>query len=619
MTPPDRPHPLADPLPGHGPPPGATPPDRPPAPTPRQPAAPPPPRPSPLPSRPGPALLRVSLAGSLPELGKLAGWTVLSAAPAALSGKALALAVDRGFLARQPTTGLAWLALFATAAAVSAWGARNAYRPLARIVEPARDRLLRATADGALRQTAATRPDPDTAAVAVARITRQVEAVRDSLAGQLLLVSHLVLTLAAVVVGIAALAPAALVPVCAPLLLSVAAFATLTPRMARRQRELFATEEELTASALRTMTALRDLTVCGAEQRAVDRVLADVAANEGAGRALARLAAARHLLVALGVHGPLAVLTLTAPTLLHHGLSPGALLGALAYLLGTLEPALRLLVQGLGPSWLRMSVAAERLATTATATAPPAAPAATTTPAALPEAPPAAPPPPVRRRSRRPALELRGVDFSWGREAQPVLCELHLTLRDGESLAVVGPSGAGKSTLGALAAGLLHPDRGRVLLSGLPVDRLSPAALAALRVLLPQEPYVFTGTLAENLRWPDPALPTGRLQHALRALGAHSLTDRHGGLDGQVGPAVLSPGERQLVALVRAYLSPAPLTILDEATSHLDATTELRIDQAFRTRPGALLTITHHPSQAARADRVLHLDTAAWSLTHHAR
>ncbi|MFD8598344.1 ATP-binding cassette domain-containing protein [Kitasatospora sp. NPDC059646] len=554
----------------------------------------------------GLVLLRDALAGSLPQLARLAAWTVLSAAPAALSGKALALAVDRGFLAHQLRTGWVWLGVFSVAAAVSAWGTRNAYRPLARIVEPARDRLLRATADGALRQTAATRPDPDTAAVAVARITRQVEAVRDSLAGQLLLVSHLALTLFAVVAGTAALAPGALVPVCAPLLLAFAAFAALTPRTARRQRELFVTEEELTASALHTVTALRDLTACGAERLAVERVLADVAANEAAGRGLARLAAVRHLLVALGVHGPLAVLTLSAPALLRQGLTPGALLGALAYLLGTLEPALRLVVQGLGPSWLRLSVAAERLAGTA---------------AAGPAEEPAGelPPVPAQRRTRAPALELRGVDYAWGVGARPVLRDVDLVLRDGESLAVVGPSGAGKSTLAAVAAGLLRPDRGRVLLSGLPAERLSPAARAARRVFLPQEPYLFSGTLAENLAWPHREVPAGRLREALSDLGADVLTDRHGGLGAAVGPAVLSPGERQLVALVRAYLDPAPLAILDEATSHLDAAAELRVDRAFRARPGALLVVTHRPAQAERADRVLRLDSADRSLGRRPR
>ncbi len=335
-------------------------------------------------------------------------------------------------------------------------------------------------------------------------------------------------------------------------------------------------------------------------------MLADVAANEAAGRGLARLAAVRHLLVALGVHGPLAVLTLSAPALLRHGMSPGALLGALAYLLGTLEPALRLLVQGLGPSWLRLTVAAERLAGTA-ATAPPEEPAAE--PAENPSAVPA------QRRTRAPALELRGVDYAWGVGAQPVLRGLDLVLRDGESLAVVGPSGTGKSTLAAVAAGLLRPDGGRVLLSGAPAERLSPADRAARRVFLPQQPYLFSGTLAENLAWPHPAVPAARLREALAELGAEALTDRHGGLTAAVGPAVLSPGERQLVALVRAYLSPAPLTILDEATSHLDAAAELRIDRAFRARPGALLTITHRPAQADRADHVLRLDNADWSLT----
>ncbi|KDN80665.1 hypothetical protein KCH_75830 [Kitasatospora cheerisanensis KCTC 2395] len=82
-------------------------------------------------------LLRGALTGSLPQLVRLAAWTVLSAAPAALSGKALALAVDRGFLAHDLRAGWAWLGLFAVAATVSAWGTRNAYRPLARIVEPA--------------------------------------------------------------------------------------------------------------------------------------------------------------------------------------------------------------------------------------------------------------------------------------------------------------------------------------------------------------------------------------------------------------------------------------------------------------------------------------------------
>ncbi|RKE17395.1 ATP-binding cassette domain-containing protein [Streptomyces sp. TLI_171] len=546
---------------------------------------------------PGPALLRAALRGSGRPLAALGGWTVLSAAPAAVSGKALALAVDRGFLAHRAPAAWLWLGVFAAGAVLSAWATRRAYRPLARIVEPARDRLVTAAAAGLLRGGPGPRGRGDGAAVAVAQVTRQVEAVRDSLAGQLLLVSHVALTVLAVVAGTAALAPAAVVPVLGPLLVAVAAFGALTPRTAAAQRALFATEEAVAASALRATGALRDLVACGAQQRAAAEVLADVAANEAAGRALARLAVLRHLLVALGVHGPLAALVLSAPVLLRHGTTTGELLGALAYLLGTLEPALRLLVQGVGPSWLRMSVAAERLAATAER-----------------DAPPSVPRPGARSRASGAALELRGVGFRYGRSPAPVLRDLDLVVADGETLAVVGPSGVGKSTFADIAAGLLAPDRGRVLIAGAPADRLPAAELARLRVLLPQDPYVFAGTLGENLRWPAAHRSAREVEAALRALGSQALTDRHGGLAAAVSAAVLSPGEQQLVALVRAYLSPARLVILDEATAHLDAAAELRVLEAFRRRPGAVVAVTHRAALAARADRVLELGDGGWRL-----
>ncbi|MEV4556309.1 ABC transporter ATP-binding protein [Kitasatospora sp. NPDC049285] len=574
--------------------------------------------------RSGLRLVRSALADSGPALLALGGWTVLAAAPAVASGKALALAVDHGFLAHRPDAAWRWLVLFAAAAVLSAWATRRSYGPLARIVEPARDRLLVASAAGLLHRATASRGRATGAtALAVAQVTRQVEAVRDTLAGQLLLVAHLVLTVAAVVTGTAVLAPAAVLPVAGPLLLALAAFATLTPRTARRQRELFATEEDIARSALHTVTALRDLVACGAERTALARVLADVAANEAAGRALARLAATRHLLVALGVHGPLVAVVLAAPTLIAHGMTTGALLGVLAYLLGTLEPALRLLVQGLGPSWIRLTEAATRLAATAS----------------MPEGPSgnrsAKPPPPREphpgearpgesREKWQPAaavpqvdLRLLGVRFSYGPAAEPVLRDFDLDLGDGESVAVVGPSGIGKSTLADLAAGVLPPDQGRVLLAGVRADRLPAAELARLRVLLPQEPYVFTGPLADNLRWLAPHHSPAAVTDALHRLGAEHLTDRRGGLDGEISAATLSPGERQLVALVRAYLSPARLVILDEATSHLDAVAERRVDHAFRHRPGSLLTVTHRAGPAEHADRVVYLDGTSWHVATH--
>ncbi|MFJ8463313.1 ATP-binding cassette domain-containing protein [Streptomyces swartbergensis] len=173
-------------------------------------------------------------------------------------------------------------------------------------------------------------------------------------------------------------------------------------------------------------------------------------------------------------------------------------------------------------------------------------------------------------------------------------------------MAVVGPSGAGKSTLTALVAGLLTPDRGTIAVGGHPVP--GPAAAFA-RVLIPQEAYVFGGTLVENLAYlrPDP-VPEEELLAAAEAVGL-PLAGRLGGLGAQVDPATLSAGERQLVALTRAYLSYAPLVLLDEATCHLDAQTEERAERAFAARPGGtLVVVAHRISSARRAGRVLVMD-----------
>ncbi|MER5931857.1 ABC transporter ATP-binding protein [Streptomyces sp. NPDC002054] len=212
-----------------------------------------------------------------------------------------------------------------------------------------------------------------------------------------------------------------------------------------------------------------------------------------------------------------------------------------------------------------------------------------------------------------PAAELRSVTFAYGPRARPVLRELDLIVAPGEHLAVVGPSGIGKSTLTALLAGQVQPDRGAVLLAGRPA-RPEPAAPGPpgpdpRRTLLPQEAYVFTGTVRENLNHLRPAPAADhRLVEAVAALGAEGLVERLGGLDGPVDPARLSQGERQHLALAAAYVSPAPLLLLDEATCHLDPRAEERAERALAARPGTLVVVAHRISSALRADRVLVLD-----------
>ncbi|WP_461029983.1 ATP-binding cassette domain-containing protein, partial [Streptomyces sparsus] len=220
----------------------------------------------------------------------------------------------------------------------------------------------------------------------------------------------------------------------------------------------------------------------------------------------------------------------------------------------------------------------------------------------------------------RAAVTLRGVTFAYGPRARPVIDRLDLTVAHGEHLAVVGPSGIGKSTLTALLAGLLPPGEGTVLLDGVPVgDGRGPVGpeAAAARTLLPQQAYVFTGSVEDNLRYLRPDASDGQLAATLDAMDLGPLVERLGGLDAEVDPEALSQGERQQLALGRAHLSPAPLLLLDEATCHLDPDAEARAEAALAARPGTLLVVAHRLSSARRADRVLIMDgTRARSGTH---
>ncbi|MCI4065990.1 ABC transporter ATP-binding protein [Micromonospora sp. R77] len=209
------------------------------------------------------------------------------------------------------------------------------------------------------------------------------------------------------------------------------------------------------------------------------------------------------------------------------------------------------------------------------------------------------------------------MTFRYGPHADPVLAGFDLDVPAGDHLVIVGASGIGKSTLAALIAGVLRPQAGTVRVGGLPVAGASPAALADRRVLIPQEAYVFTGTVRENLTYLCPDLPDAAIDRAAARLGLAALLARLGGLDAHVRPVDLSAGERQQVALLRAWLSPAPLVILDEATCHLDPAAEARLEEAFADRPGTLVVVAHRVSSALRARRVLLLDGHTALLDSH--
>lgn len=502
---------------------------------------------------------------------RLAGWSLLESAQTFLLGFALALALDDGFLAGRAATGAGWLAAAAVAVFAGAWGTHRVYGAVADLVEPVRDGLVRAVVTRGLREA-------DDAALS--RLTQQVELARDTLAGLVLVSRTFVFTAAGALFGLFALAPPLLAVVAGPLAVGLALFAATLGPLARRQEDLLAADERLAAELGLIAGGLRDIAASGAHERAAAGAGQRIDDEYRAARSLALWGVARTFAVGIGGRLPLVLLLVSAPWLLRHGVTAGGLAGALAYLTQSLLPALQALVQGLGTSGARLTVVLRRLTE-----------GEEDRPAPVPYGPGAWP------------VRLREVVFAYGPGAAPVLDRLDLAVPAGERLAVAGPSGIGKSTLLALIAGVLRPDAGEVI-------------RGCDRVLVPQEAYVFTGTLRENLGYFCERLPDDEaLGESAEAVGAGPLLERLGGLDAVLDPAALSAAERQLVALARAHVSPAPLVLLDEATCHLDPAAEARAERAFTGR--TLVVVAHRTGSARRADRVLLMDGARAELGTH--
>ncbi|MFG2269840.1 ATP-binding cassette domain-containing protein [Streptomyces chartreusis] len=518
---------------------------------------------------------------------RLGLWSVLETGQSFLIGYAPARALDDGFLAGRTATGLAWLGVAGLGVVVGAYGTARVYAAVAALVEPLRDRLVRRVVERGVREA-------DRGALS--GLTQQVEIARDTFAGLVMVSRSFVFTSVGALAGLFSLAPLLLLVVLPPLAAGIGLFAATLRPLARRQEVFLAADEALADRLGAVCPGLRDITATGAQERTAADVGRLVDAEERTARSLARFGVVRVAALALGGQLPIVLLLATAPWLLRHGVTTGALVGALSYVTQSLLPALHNLLHGLGTSGSRLTVVLRRLAPERGRDAGF---------GAGDESGTAEPPAPTE--ARPPALTLCSVTFAYGPTAVPVIEDLDLTLPAGSHLAVVGPSGIGKSTLTALVAGLLEPRCGTVRVAGEPVRG---AGALARRVLIPQEAYVFTGTLAENLAHlrPDP-VPEAELLSAAEAVGLLPLLEALGGPEGRVDPGALSAGERQLIALTRAHLSHAPLALLDEATCHLDPGAEERAERAFAARPGGtLVVVAHRITSARRADRVLMMD-----------
>lgn len=535
------------------------------------------------------------LRGRRRDLAGLACWSLVQALPVATSGWSLAEATSR-FQSGLVLAGLAWLALLGVAAVAGALGTRQVYLRAGMIVEPLRDDLVAAIVAGALaRSTAGAAAPPDTKSVA--RLTHQAEVVRDACAGLLILAATFAFSLGSAIIGLVTLAPATLPFVVPPVLATIAALWVLLRPTVARQRAAVLAEEDVAEDAAQAVAAVRDITAGGGEDHVLAALVAQIARQAAATRSVATANSARVLCLAVGGWLPLILVLAVAPGMLRHGLSPGALVGAITYITGSLRAVLAMVTQGMGAGLVRLRVTLDRIRETR---APGPATSLETGGRSAGVAAIAA--------ARAGGIELRGVRFAYGPGAAPVIDGLSLRIPAGDHLAVVGPSGIGKSSLAALIAGLLRPGAGEILLGSVPVARCGHR----WRVVIPQEAYVFGGTVRENLTYfgdaGQPRLDTVLLDTVAAEIGLAPLVARLGGYDARVAPAGLSAGERQLIALARAYLSPAPVAILDEATCHLDPAAEERAEAAFARRGGTLIVIAHRITSARRAKRILVLD-----------
>ena len=225
------------------------------------------------------------------------------------------------------------------------------------------------------------------------------------------------------------------------------------------------------------------------------------------------------------------------------------------------------------------------------------------------------PPPSPRSSTSRSSVPARSdlrfdqVSFAYDGGQRPALQDFSLHIPHGQTVALVGATGAGKSTVANLLLRFIDPDRGSITVAGTPLIEIDPAVWRSQVAWVPQQPHLFYGTIADNIRLARPTATQDEVRVAATAAHAHDFIQKlPRGYDTPIGEqgARLSGGQQQRLALARAFLKDTPFLILDEATSHLDAESEALLQDALARllRGRTALIIAHRLKLVYTADRV---------------